>query len=334
MAGLAIEERRRRHERIGADLAGLGDDQLAALLPESGTWRDHTHGGRSGAVEVGGTRVFVKHIALTDLERGAGEGATGNLFGLPGYYQYGVGSAGFGAWRELEACLRASRWALAADCPFFPIVHHWRVLPRPPQTITPQLEAWMARAPGYWGGSDVVKARIEAIAAARTSIVLYMEHAPVMLSDWMATRAAAGPLDGAAETAALRFIGQMEEAARFMNARGMLHFDLHAQNVLTDGEDIFIADFGLAVCEDFDLSAEERAFFETHRLYDQAYVAYATHRWLAGPRDPQPILTAALAARAARLDPVAKLFGAFLEALGEDKRTPFPAEALETALPA
>ena len=43
----------------------------------------------------------------------------------------------------------------------------------------------------------------------------------------------------------------------------MLHFDLHRHNVLTDGEQLYVADFGLAICADFDLAPAERAFFES-----------------------------------------------------------------------
>jgi hypothetical protein len=44
--------------------------------------------------------VFVKKIPLTDLElRTPKVGSTANIFNLPMYLQYGVGSKGFGAWR-------------------------------------------------------------------------------------------------------------------------------------------------------------------------------------------------------------------------------------------
>jgi hypothetical protein len=59
-------------------------------------------GGTSATVEAGGVRVFVKQVPVTGRELRPGNvRSTANLFGLPGFYQYGLGSAGFGAWREL-----------------------------------------------------------------------------------------------------------------------------------------------------------------------------------------------------------------------------------------
>lgn len=333
MTGGRDEPRAQAHDALAARLGGLDDGALAALAPEGG-WRTHFHGGHSGLVEVDGAKVFAKHIALTDLERAA-EGSTANLFGLPGFYQYGIGSAGFGAWRELAAMTRASGWALAGDCPYFPIVHHWRVVSRPEVELSDRQRDWVVQAPDYWDGSEAVRARVEAIAAATSSIVVFMEPAPWMLSTWLAERiGASGRVDEAAAALALRFQTQLETAAACMNGRGMLHFDLHTQNVLTDGEQIYIADFGLAVCEDFELTADERASFAAHRLYDRGYVDWAFCQWLAPQQGERPELTPGLQAEVARRRPAAKRLGAFLTALRENKREPYPAAAIERALAA
>src|SRR5438552_18876417 len=61
-------------------------------------------GGTSATMEIEGVRVFVKQVPLTGRELLPGNlRSTANLFGLPGFYHYGLGSAGFGAWRELAA---------------------------------------------------------------------------------------------------------------------------------------------------------------------------------------------------------------------------------------
>jgi hypothetical protein len=116
-----------------------------------------------------------------------------------------------------------------------------------------------------------------------------------------------------------------------MNDRGMLHFDLNTSNVLTDGEQVYAADFGLALCADFDLTPAERAFFETHRLYDPCYVSWALVGWLA-PKSEAPVLTPALSALVDRCAPLANIFGKFLNTVGkESKTTPYPASELEAA---
>jgi hypothetical protein len=99
-ASARLEQRRLTHDRLAARLAGLSDAQLVALFDQTADWHFHVHGGQSGTIEVEGVKIFVKKIALTDLERREGNrGSTANLFDLPGFYQYGIGSAGFGAAR-------------------------------------------------------------------------------------------------------------------------------------------------------------------------------------------------------------------------------------------
>ena len=90
-------------------------------------------GGRSAELDIDGTRVFVKRVPLTDLElRPENVRSTANLFGLPMFYQYGVGSAGFGAWRELAVHTMTTGWVLGNEYEGFPLMYHWRVLPDSP----------------------------------------------------------------------------------------------------------------------------------------------------------------------------------------------------------
>jgi len=324
-----------QHRRLAAHLAALDDDQLSVLLAPTEAWRRNGHGNRSGAIEVAGVKIFVKTLALTAPEQAAGPGgSTANLFDLPQFYQYGVGSAGFGAWRELSAQLTAGAWALSGACPHLPLVYHWRVRPRATGPLSGARRARIERGVAHWEQSKAVRARLEVIAAASAEIVLITEHAPQTLHEWLEARLAAGPVDAGLETAILGLHDQWRAAAAFMNARGMLHFDLHTDNVLTDGERLTVADFGLTLSSDFDLSPAERGFFETHRLYDRAYVDWAFVQWLGEP-DPPPALAPALRARFDRCAPVAAILGAFLAALHQDsKMTPYPAAELEAAIAA
>jgi hypothetical protein len=113
----------------------------------------------------------------------------------------------------------------------------------------------------------------------------------------------------------------------------MLHFDLNPSNLLTDGEQVYAADFGLALCEDFDLSPEERVFFQKHRLYDRCYVDGAFVDWLVPEAMLRHALPSALSALVDRCTPVAHIFGTFLNTLREgSKTTPYPGSELESAL--
>ncbi|PSL00079.1 hypothetical protein CLV63_102205 [Murinocardiopsis flavida] len=115
-----------------ASLAPLSDRRLRALVDGAAPVGSGI-GGSTAELTVDGVRVFVKKVPLTDLERRPENvRSTANLFGLPTYYQYGVGSAGFGAWRELAAHAMTTAWVLADAYPGFPLMYHWRVLPDSP----------------------------------------------------------------------------------------------------------------------------------------------------------------------------------------------------------
>jgi hypothetical protein len=336
-ASAHLDDRRRTYDVLAAWLAALSDDHLARLLAETDSGPANIHGNESGVIEVKGAKVFVKKIALTDLERTAeNEGSTANLFELPMFYHYGVISAGFGAWRELSACLRASAWALSGECQHFPLVYHWRVLPRSaPSPLSAKQQARLQRGVDYWERSDGVRARLEAISAATASIVLFLECVPETLHEWLGVRLTSERPDAALEAAILRLHDQWRDAASFMNERGMLHFDLNAFNLLTDGERVYAADFGLTLCVDFDLAPSERAFFEMHRLYDRCYIAWAIVEWLAPEAESRPVLTPALSVLVDRCAPVARVFGTFLDALSKvSKTTPYPVAEPEAALAA
>ncbi len=53
-----------------------------------------------------------------------------------------------------------------------------------------------------------------------------------------------------------------------LRSAGMIHFDAHLWNIVGDGDNWHLADFGLLVDDEFDLDDEERAFLGRHRHYD------------------------------------------------------------------
>jgi hypothetical protein len=72
----------------------------------------------------------------------------------------------------------------------------------------------------------------------------------------------------------------LEAGTSFMNSRGLLHFDVHFENILTDGQRLFFADYGLAISSRFELSQEEAGFFDRHRTYDRCYSVTYLVNWL------------------------------------------------------
>ena len=72
----------------------------------------------------------------------------------------------------------------------------------------------------------------------------------------------------------------LKDTVAFINAKGMLHFNAHFHNILTDGEQLYFSDFGLATSSQFALSKEELQFFQNHQNYDRCYVVTTLTSWI------------------------------------------------------
>jgi hypothetical protein len=236
-------------------------------------------GGTSALLDIGGTPVFVKRLPLTDLERQPENAhSTANLFELPDFCHYGVGiigGPGFGAWRELAVHAMTTNWVLARDHEGFPLMYHWRVLPHPGQSLPEEL-ADVEKAVAYWGGGPETRLRIEALRDSSASLTLFLEYIPQNLHDWLGAQVRTD----AVEDACAMVETQLQTGISFMNARGLLHFDAHFQNILTDGERLYFADYGLAISSRFALSDDEAGFFAGHQTYDRSYAATHLVIWL------------------------------------------------------
>jgi hypothetical protein len=336
-----------RYGAVATALALHNDRRLLRLVTRAPVVRSGI-GGTAHAVEIEGDPVFVKRVPLTDLElRPEHRMSTANLFGLPTFFQYGIGSAGFGAWRELAAHAMTTAWVLGGRCASFPLLYHWRVLPgaaaRPPAD-RPDLK----RAVAYWAGSPAVRARLEALARSSASLVLFLEHVPYNLDEWLILQAAAGPEALAAACSMAEH--DLRAATSFMNDNGLLHFDAHFWNVLTDGARLYLADFGLASSPRFELSDAEARFVRDHVSYDPCLALTGLVNWLVarivGVADPaerdaylrrcaagaDPDAPPAVAATITRYAPMAAVLNDFHRRLHRDSRTtPYPAAEVDRA---
>ena len=337
---------------VSASLSLLGERRLGdavAAAPALGSGI----GGRSAELDVDGVRVFVKRVPLTDLELRPGNvRSTANLFDLPVFYQYGMGSAGFSAWRELAAHLMTTEWVLGGEHAGFPLLYHWRILPDRPPTGFVDAFGGIEGAVAHWEGSPAVRRRLEAIGSSSASLVLFLEHVPQTLAAWLGEQRDTA---SAASDAVSPYPWIEDAQARttaFMSARGLVHFDGHFANLLTDGQQVYFTDFGLASSTAFELSAQEAAFLKDHLIYDRCYAPTHLLRhhlldhvrgdvdrdtflrgWAAGHReDGVPPEIGAIIDRHARTAVVLDDFHRRL--LTQSKRTPFPAADLREALTA
>jgi serine/threonine protein kinase len=88
--------------------------------------------------------------------------------------------------------------------------------------------------------------------------VLCLEYIPQVLETWLweNPNQLQKPLD------------DLRTTIDFLRSKGIIHFDAHFQNVLTDGEQIYLTDFGLVLDKSFALTPAEESFFEQHIVYD------------------------------------------------------------------
>jgi serine/threonine protein kinase len=90
------------------------------------------------------------------------------------------------------------------------------------------------------------------------TVTLFLEYLPYALTDWLEQQVASG--DDHANSAIAMVEQNLRTTVAFMKSSGLFHFDAHLGNILTDGEQLYLTDFGLATCPRFDLSAEEADF--------------------------------------------------------------------------
>jgi hypothetical protein len=255
------------HQKVSASLGSRTDDELAALV---GTGRliGVGVGGDSELLDIDGVPVFTKRIPLTDREV-ANPGSTANLFDLPMFCQYGIGGPGVNAWRELAANIIVTGAVLAGETQSFPVLYHWRVLPgRSPAAAE---HADIDGAVATQGGSPAVRVRLQALAAATCSLVLFCEYIPRPITDWLQHN----PADKA-----VALERQLADIVTFLRDRELLHMDGHFGNIRTDMERIYLSDFGLAISPQFDLTAAERHFTAQHLTHDADYAAMRLVNWL------------------------------------------------------
>ncbi|MCA0402796.1 MAG: protein kinase family protein [Proteobacteria bacterium] len=339
------------YSNIATELALLSDQCLTELVKNAmpiGT----SIGGTSALLEISEKKVFIKKIRITDIERRPENiMSTRNIFELPLYYQYGIGSAGFGVWRELATHIMTTNWILSGECKNFPLMYHWRLLPR---TIleAPTLEqlAELESDVEWWGGSSIIRARLMENLKASADIVVFLEYFPETLNKWLHQQILVG--GDVAESASKMVDSNLNAITSFINSRGLLHFDAHFNNIMTDGHDLYFTDFGLAICSQFDLSEAELDFFKKNYNYDQCYTKayfvewllkelFGAENWVIGNYNAMlheyaagkgRLLLPAIETIIRRYAPIAVIMNEFFIKLKKSKSTSYPTTELESII--
>ncbi|MBB6669767.1 protein kinase family protein [Cohnella nanjingensis] len=274
----SLDIRLARYTAVTAALTQLSDEQLRERVEKAAVLNTGI-GGTTALLQLEDTSIFVKMVPLTELERSSENFmSTGNVFDLPTYCHYGIGSPGGGVWREVAAHTMTTDWVLAGQCENFPFMYHWRVL-KSPERRTPISEELsdVSHMVAFWGTTKI-RGRIEALRESEYMVALFCEYIPYNLHNWLAEQVAIG--ENAAGSAFALAESNLRSAVSFMNANGLLHFDVHFKNVLTDGHRVYISDFGLATSSRFELSDSELKFLELNKTHDGCYVVTELVNWL------------------------------------------------------
>jgi hypothetical protein len=257
MAAYDLPSRRARYFTLSSELAHLDNTHLRALFDQAETqpgW------GQSQVLHLGRAPVFVKRVPLTALEFDH-LFSTHNLYDLPTYYHYGVGSAGFGVFRELVANIKTTNWVLDGAIATFPLLYHYRMLPFAEERPAVDLERHSEYV-AYWNSNAHIGRYMLDRAQAPYELALFFEHLPYPVAPWLLQH----------PSKINRVLDDLRSTVAFLRTQGMLHFDANFDNVVSDGQHAYLTDFGLVVDKRFALSDGEALFLKQHPSYDYGEV--------------------------------------------------------------
>jgi hypothetical protein len=252
-----LAQRRARYLTLSSELAHVDNHALRSRFDAAemlAGW------GRNHVLEIGASKVFVKRLPVTELEFD-NLFSTRNLFALPMYYNYGVGSAGFGIFRELVANIKTTNWVLEGAVRNFPLLYHYRIIPFAGERPDPDKER-LQKYVEYWNSNEHVGRYMLERANANYELVLFLEHIPYPAEPWL--RQHPDKID--------QVLADLRDAISFLRSRGIVHFDANFDNVLTDGEHTYLTDFGLVLDARFDLAEDEAMFLKQQMYYDYGEV--------------------------------------------------------------
>jgi hypothetical protein len=273
MAENHIELRSKRYFKLSSQIAQFDNAQLRSLFENSESNESSTGWGRNHVIVLGQSKVFVKRVPVTSIEYD-NLFSTRNLYDLPTYCNYGFGSTGFGVFRELVTHIKTTNWVLDSEIATFPLMYHYRIIPFSGQRADvdrSRLEDYIE----YWGNSENAGKYVLDRANANYELVLFLEYIPHILETWLLLNPnkLQQPLD------------ELRKTIDFLRMKGIIHFDAHFRNILTDGEQIYLTDFGLVLDKSFALSSDEESFFEQNAFYDCGEVLRNLGQLISSPYD-------------------------------------------------
>ena len=97
---------------------------------------------------------------------------------------------------------------------------------------------------------------------ASCQLILFLEYIPHVLRPWL--------LDNPDRIQWA--LDELRVTIDLLRKNGVIHFDVHYDNILTDGEHTYLTDFGLVLDRNYALREDEKVFFDAHTHYDYGEV--------------------------------------------------------------
>ena len=243
-------ERKQNYEKLNIQLSYMSDDELHKIIDKE----QKTQGwGETSIIEIDKIKIFVKSIVLTDLEY-KNKYDTSNLFNLPLFYNYGIGSAGINCWRELLMHKKTTQYVLSGQCVNFPLLYHYRIIETKPKKINFTLKKFKK-----WDSNKNIKEYMRCKSKTKYRILLLIEYFPKTIKDWIVE-----DLNNISS-----FYNQGFKIINFLNSKNIIHFDSHQGNFVVDiNNNIYLTDYGLVLDKDFNLSDKELTFYNDNKYYD------------------------------------------------------------------
>jgi tRNA A-37 threonylcarbamoyl transferase component Bud32 len=244
-----------KYNKVLSPLNTLETKDLITLIVKNMTGRKMM--GITSDFIINDIKVFAKVIPVTDVDI-FNMYDTANIHNLPLYYNYGIGSAGFGCWRELNFHIKASNWVLNKVCVNFPILYHHRIVKS--SRIKMAEYVYDPNMAKRWNRNKAIEKYTKKRSEASHFVILCLEYFPSALNKTLNDKNIQW------------YLKQANCINTFLRKNKVIHFDPHPGNFITDGKLIVLTDYGLVLDKKFNLSEEEIDFFDKHTNFCSSYI--------------------------------------------------------------
>lgn len=247
-----ISNRLLSFDSMSTGLGYLTNSEIITIFKkgaQAGGWSDNA------ITTFNGRKLFMKFLALPALEL-QNPYNTGNLYHLP--LELNMHGMGINVWRELLVLLKTTNWVLSGRIHNFPLLYHYRIIKRKSKSL--YRKDILEYAEKTWNHKPQVIRRTEDVFRSQYSILVCIEYIGPGIVRWLNSKKRLS-----------LYYSQSKRILNFLREEGVLLFDNHAGNILTDSDDnIYYTDFGLVLDREFNLTLPERRFFQNHITFPYA----------------------------------------------------------------